>query len=85
MNLYNSFVELQDNDNRSQRKSNTVIDKIYFWTATIYYWLPLLETNFKKQLIVDPLKYLSEKELITVYVFVIMPNLIHLKNDNNHQ
>ena len=68
-----------------QRKSNTVIDKIYFWTATIYHWLPLLEINFNKQLIVDSLKYLSEKELITVYAFVIMPNHIHLENDNNHQ
>jgi putative transposase len=61
-----------------QRKSYTAIDKIYFWGATIHKWLPLLQNDFNKQVIVDSLKYLSDKELITVYAFVIMPNHIHL-------
>ena len=61
-----------------QRKSYTAINKIYFWTATIHKWLPLLENDINKQIIIDTLKYLSDKRLITVYAFVIMPNHIHL-------
>ena len=61
-----------------QRKSYTAINKIYFWTATVHKWLPLLDSTTNKQIIVDSLKYLSDKELITVYGFVIMPNHIHL-------
>ena len=65
-----------------ERKSNTEIHKIYFWTATIHKWLPLLENNFNKQIIVDALKYLSDKELINVYAFAPLssgvPNHIHL-------
>jgi putative transposase len=66
-----------------QRKSYTSLSKIYFWTATIHKWLPLLENDFNKQIIVDSLKYLSDKELITVYAFVIMPNHIHLIWEQN--
>ena len=67
-----------------QRKSHTALNKIYFWTATIHKWIPLLENDLNKQIIVDSLKYLSDKELITVYAFVIMPNHIHLvwRQDN---
>ena len=61
-----------------QRKSYTEINKIYFWTATIHKWLPLLSGENNKQIIIDSLKYLSDKKLITVFGFVIMPNHIHL-------
>ena len=61
-----------------QRKSHTALNKIYFWTATIHKWLPLLDSNYNKQVITDSLKYLSDKNLITVYAFVIMPIHIHL-------
>jgi putative transposase len=61
-----------------QRKSYTELSKIYFWTATIHKWLPLLQDDINKQKIVDSLKFLSDKGLITVYAFVIMPNHIHL-------
>jgi putative transposase len=61
-----------------QRKSYTELRKIYFWTATIHKWLPLLDDDNNKKMIVDSLKYLSDKGLITVYAFVIMPNHIHL-------
>ena len=61
-----------------QRKSYTETNKIYFWTATIHEWLPLLNGENNKQIIIDSLKYLSDKKLITVYGFVIMPNHIHL-------
>jgi REP element-mobilizing transposase RayT len=62
----------------SQRKSHTALCKIYFWTATIHKWLPLLEGDNNKQVIIDSLTYLSDRNLITVYAFLIMPNHIHL-------
>ena len=61
-----------------QRKSRTSLSKIYFWTATIHNWLPLLATDLNKKIIVDSLKKMSDNKLITVYAFVIMPNHIHL-------
>lgn len=61
-----------------QRKSHTSLEKIYFWTATIHKWYPLLENDSNKDLIVDSLKKLSADKVITVYAFVIMPNHIHL-------
>ena len=60
------------------RKSYTSLNKIYFWTATIHKWIPLLDSDCNKQIIIDSLKYLSDKELISVYAFIIMPNHIHL-------
>ena len=60
------------------RKSYTRIGNIYFWTATIHNWLPLLQDDSAKEIIIGSLKYLSEKKLITVYAFVILPNHIHL-------
>ena len=61
-----------------KRKSCNAINKIYFWTATIHKWIPLLDGTINKQIILESLKYLSERDLITVYGFVIMPNHIHL-------
>ncbi len=63
---------------KEQRKSYTSLGKIYFWTATIHKWLPLLQDDSCKDLIVQYLKKLSGEKLITVYAFVIMPNHIHL-------
>jgi len=60
------------------RKSHTSENKIYFWTATIHKWYNLLEPDNRKGIIINSLKTLSDKELITVYAFVIMPNHIHL-------
>jgi REP-associated tyrosine transposase len=61
-----------------QRKSHTSIGDIYFWTATIHKWLPLLQEDSSKEIIAAYLKKLSDEKLITVYAFVIMPNHIHL-------
>ena len=63
---------------KHSRKSKTSIGKIYFWTATIHNWYNLLEDDLEKETILNSLKYLSGKKLITVYAFVIMPNHIHL-------
>jgi REP element-mobilizing transposase RayT len=66
-----------NNDLTEPGKSHTELGKIYFWTATIHKWYSLLGKNENKQIIVDSLKYLSDKGLITVYAFVIMPTHIH--------
>ncbi|MEO9853221.1 MAG: transposase [Reichenbachiella sp.] len=60
------------------RKSYIEPNQIYFWTATINNWQPLLETNNFKDVIIESLTYLSSKKLIDVFGFVVMPNHIHL-------
>ena len=64
--------------NTQIRESYTELSKIYFWTATIHDWLPLLESEENKKIITSSLKKLSDDNLISVYAFVIMPNHIHL-------
>ena len=49
-----------------------------FYTATIHQWKPLLYDDQFKEIIISSLRYLSEKNRIWVYCFVIMPNHIHL-------
>ncbi len=51
---------------------------VYFWTASIEYWRPLLSDDTFKQIIVNSLDYLSQQKKINVYGFVIMPNHIHI-------
>ena len=60
------------------RKSHTAEQQIYFWTATINKWQHLLLPDDFKQIVLSSLKNLSDRQLITVYAFVIMPNHIHL-------
>ena len=64
--------------NAQIRKSYTELTKIYFWTATIHQWLPLLEQEENKKIIINSLKKLSDDKLISVYAFIIMPNHVHL-------
>ena len=66
------------NDLTEHRKSHTELEKIYFWTATIYKWHSLLLKDENKKIIIESLKYLSDKGLINVYAFVIMPTHLHL-------
>jgi len=54
------------------------LEKIYFFTATILNWRKLLAPDKYKQMIVDSLKHLVDKQKIAVYAFVVMPNHIHL-------
>jgi putative transposase len=60
------------------RKSYNTTNKIYFFTATIHKWLPLLNSDKNKKLITDYLKKLSDDGLFNIYAFVIMPNHIHV-------
>jgi len=61
-----------------ERKSYFEIGRIYFFTATIHQWLPLLSSKENKELIVNYLKELSDRDFIKVYSFVIMPTHVHL-------
>ena len=62
---------------RTVRKSYTELNRIYFFTATIHQWKWLLEPDENKALVVDYLWELSQKELIKIYAFVLMPNHVH--------
>ena len=59
------------------RKSYITTNKIYFFTATIHNWLPLLQEDNNQQMIINYLKKLSDEGMITVFAFVLMPNHIH--------
>ena len=54
------------------------IGKVYFWTATINDWKPLLINSDCKQVIIDSLLHLKNRKLIHILAYVIMPNHIHL-------
>lgn len=54
------------------------LDEVYFYTVAILDWVPLLETDRFKQIVLDSLIHLVKKEKIVVYGFVIMPNHIHI-------
>lgn len=53
------------------------IGEIYFWTATINKWQRLLAKDEYKQVILDALSFLNDRNKIDVYGFVIMPNHVH--------
>jgi len=54
------------------------IGKMYFITATILDWQPILLKKLRKQIIIRSLKYLVDKNFVRLHAFVIMPNHIHL-------
>jgi putative transposase len=49
-----------------------------FITITNYDWLPLLQNDHQKSIIIEALKKRIDLELVSIYAFVIMPNHIHL-------
>ena len=54
------------------------LGKIYFWTASIHKWKNLLYFPEQKEMIINSLQFLSEKNLVTIYAYVIMPNHIYI-------
>lgn len=52
--------------------------KLYFSTYTNLNWLPVLQEDFHKNIVLNSLKFLVENGRIKLYGFVIMPNHIHL-------
>ena len=61
-----------------RRKSFMAPDNLYFWTATIHNWIPLLEPDYRKEIIIQSLSWLKSNGLAEIYAYVIMPNHIHL-------
>ncbi|GGH19400.1 transposase [Mucilaginibacter phyllosphaerae] len=55
---------------------------VYFYTVAIVDWIHLLKTDKFKFLILDILIYLSEKQKLKIYSFVIMHNHIHIIWEN---
>ncbi len=62
----------------SPRNSLMEFVKIYFWTATIHNWEKILLPDVFKETICNSLQNLSERGLIDLFGFVVMPNHIHL-------
>ncbi len=54
------------------------LNTIYFYTVAIVDWIPLLENDKFKHIVLDSLIYLVKKNKLKVYGFVIMPNHIHI-------
>jgi len=54
------------------------LNEVYFWTATVVQRKRLFAQDKYKQVIIDSLKQLVEKQKIIVCGFVSMPNHIHL-------
>jgi putative transposase len=49
-----------------------------FTTITCLNWLPILQNDLHKQIIIEALKNRVDRRLVTVYAFVIMPNHMHI-------
>jgi putative transposase len=60
------------------RNSKMLLNEIYFWTNTIKDWKYLLKDDVYKETILDCWRELVNRNKITVYGFVIMPNHLHL-------
>ena len=50
---------------------------VQFFTATNLNWLPLLQNDYHKQIIIEAIKHRVQNNQLSVYGFVIMPNHIH--------
>lgn len=48
------------------------VNEVYFWTATVVGWKRLFAQDTYKQVVIDSLKHLVEKQKFIVYGFVIM-------------
>ena len=51
---------------------------VQFFTATILKWKRLLKPDKYKDIVIESLRFLTEKRRVEVFAFVIMPNHIHL-------
>jgi putative transposase len=60
------------------RNSRMSLNETYFWTDTIKDWHHLLKLDKYKEVIIEELQWLKNKNKIAVYGFVIMPNHLHL-------
>jgi REP element-mobilizing transposase RayT len=63
---------------KRNKSTQQELGKIYLWTAAIHKWKSLLYFEEQKEMIVNSLRHLHEKKLVTIYAYVIMPNHIHI-------
>ena len=49
-----------------------------FITITNLNWLPVLQNDYHKQIIIEALQNRIAREQVTIYAFVIMPNHMHI-------
>ncbi|MBN2091603.1 transposase [candidate division KSB1 bacterium] len=49
-----------------------------FITSTVVNWLPLFTSRHIVEILLNSLKFLQEKERLTIYAYVIMENHLHL-------
>jgi len=52
--------------------------KLYFYTATIRHWIPILGQYHLEPIITESMEFLHIRECLKVYGFVIMPNHMHM-------
>ena len=63
-------------------------NKIYFSTATILNWQPLLKDDAIKDILIGSLQTLTNQNRLTIFGFVIMPNHLHIiwsENENTRK
>jgi putative transposase len=75
INKYLIFIPM--NLESDLRKSAMTYGELYFYTATINSWKPLLQNDQFKEIIIESLSYLSAQGKIEVFAFVLMPNHVH--------
>jgi REP element-mobilizing transposase RayT len=49
-----------------------------FTTITNLNWLPILQNDYHKQIVLEALKTRVDRNQVTIYAFVIMPNHMHI-------
>ena len=58
--------------------SKMEFDNVYFWTDTVKDWRRLLKPDKYKEIIIASWQELTDRKLIAIYGFVIMPNHLHV-------
>ena len=60
------------------RNSRMEFDNVYFWTNTVKDWKKLLKLDKYKEIIMASWQELTDRKLIAICGFVIMPNHLHV-------
>lgn len=53
-------------------------DKLYFVSFSVVYWIDVFTRNEYKDVLIESLKFCSEKKGLEVYAYCIMTNHVHL-------
>jgi putative transposase len=61
-----------------KRKGQMGANITYFYTASIYQFFPLLQSDALKEVVIQSWQYLTQKQMIRIYGYVIMPNHVHV-------